>query len=37
MDSGATTSAGQAKKLCGRCWEVLGRRGGYESGLMRKY
>lgn len=39
MRSGATCSAGRAKKAwgrAGRCWEVLGCRGSYGSGLGRK-
>jgi len=42
MSSGATTSAGRAKKLWGRCWEsvvamgvalgALGLGGGYSGG-----
>jgi len=33
MSSGATCSAGRAKNAWERCWEVLGGRGGYGSGL----
>jgi len=33
MRSGATTSAGRAKKDWERCWEGLDGRGGYGSGV----
>jgi len=33
MSSGATSSAGRGKNDGGRYWELLGRRGGYGSGL----
>ena len=32
----ATTLAEGQKKDLGRCWEVLGGRGGFGSGLTRK-
>jgi len=36
MSSGATTSAGWAKKDWGRCWEGLRGRAGYGSGCVSK-